>query len=159
MTLTELQRKSKKRSDSTRQPETHFFLNRCLGNRIVPAAFKVAGIEFTTFAEIGFPDDADDHEWFKICGAKDWIGLTKDRNLSRRTRQIDEIMNAGATVYALTSSGLSGVEQAAILVRAAAKIQRVIQTGTVKRPFIGKIRPSGDAVVYLTHASWKKGTE
>jgi len=32
---------------------------------------------FSTFADLGLPDDADDREWFKICGDRNWIGLTK----------------------------------------------------------------------------------
>lgn len=81
----------------------------------------------------------------RVATERGWLILTKDKRVRRRPIELEVIRSAGAAAFILTAGDLSGPDQAAIFVRAAARILRLAATHT--RPLIVSISQSGAVTV------------
>lgn len=48
--------------------------------------------------------DIDDDEWIPVVAANDWAIITRDANISRRPAEIAAVQQAGAKMFAISSS-------------------------------------------------------
>ncbi len=123
-----------------------FFVDRSLGRRIVPEALRSAGAPVEIHDD-HFPQDARDEAWLAEAGRRDWVVLTKDKNLRYRAVETQALMTAKVRAFVLTARGdLSGPEIAQIFVKALPAMRRVC--ATVTPPFIAHVsRDSNVSVV------------
>ncbi len=126
------------------QPIT-FFLDRCLGNKEVPQALRKAGLSVEIHAD-HFRHNAPDVDWLPEVGSRQWVVLTKDEQISKRSLERIAVASANVQMFILTSQNLSGMEMAEIFVRAAVTMQEFARNHPV--PFIAKIYKSGDVKLW-----------
>ena len=88
-----------------------------------------------------FPQGALDAEWLPEVGRRGWVLLTKDREIRYRAAEREALLSAGVRAFVLRTRGLSGPENAQILVRALSAMVRFC-TGNPP-PFIAAVSPSG----------------
>jgi hypothetical protein len=67
-------------------PPITFFIDRCLGSKKVADALRNAGLT-VEIHDAHFAPDALDVDWLPQVGARQWVVLTKDANISRRTSE------------------------------------------------------------------------
>jgi hypothetical protein len=135
-------RRSKKRfgASSGPPPDLTLFLDECLGRHAVPQALRLAGALVICHHEI-FPPGTDDRAWLSaLAGKADWLILTKDARIRRRSLEREAMMHAGLEVFALTSGNLTGDEQGAAFVRALERIRRIAR---LPGPFIARVTRFG----------------
>jgi len=60
-------------------PDWVFFVDRCLGRRIIPEMLRSAGEIVRAHDEV-FRQDTRDEKWLTEVGKNGWIVLTKDKN-------------------------------------------------------------------------------
>ena len=156
MTTRRHRKRSKKQSGSARRRNPVIFVDRAFGAHIVPNRLREAGIEIVAYAETDLAPNADDEEWFELCARNGWVAVTKDRAVARRELQTEQIMNAGAMVYFLTTASMTGENQARVLIAASRRILRIARAGTPPPPLMGRISPFGNARVTLTKEQWRR---
>jgi hypothetical protein len=95
-----------------------YWVDRSLGKDIVPTALRAAGVNVTTYADL-YPDDpkVEDHVWIPEVAARDWVILTKDKNIRRSPVEIAALRTANARYVCLSAGNMRGDEQAACLVQ------------------------------------------
>lgn len=99
-----------------RQPESLvLFVDRSLGGKVVPDALRALGRRVEVHDD-HFPANAPDTEWIPEVAARRWIILTKDENIARNPMELDALLYAGARAFVLTSTHVTGAEQAEIFV-------------------------------------------
>lgn len=125
-----------------------YWVDRCLGKDIVPAALRAAGVSVTTYADL-YPGDATvaDHIWIPEVTARGWVILTKDKNIRRAPIEIAALRNANARYVCLSAGNMRGDEQAACLVHHWKTIDSVVLHKPV--PLI--------VSVTRTHVQWLDG--
>lgn len=97
----------------------HFFVDRSLGRKQVPAALRLAGWDLVTLAEhYGIPADetVDDVEWLELVGRNRWPVLMKDERIRYRPSERAAVIAHGVRAFYLTSGNLSGAQMAELLV-------------------------------------------
>lgn len=82
----------------------------------------------------------EDVEWLPAIGARDWVLLTKDKDIRRRPLEIDAILNSHVRAFVLTATELRREEQAEIFLKAMPKILRICRR---LGPFIYNITRMG----------------
>jgi len=102
----------------------------------VPAALTAAGAAVKTLADI-FGQGTKDTEWLTALGGKDWVVLTKDKNIRRRPLEAQALIAAGLRVFVLESTDLTGEEAGQVLVKALPRIVRFCKKH--RAPFIAGI--------------------
>ena len=125
-----------------------YWVDRCLGKDIVPAALRAAGVSVTTYADL-YPGDTtvEDRVWIPEVTVRGWVILTKDKNIRRAPVEIEALRNANARYVCLTAGNMRGDEQAACLVAHWKTIDSVVLHKPV--PLI--------ASVTRTHVQWLDG--
>jgi predicted nuclease of predicted toxin-antitoxin system len=113
-----------------------FFIDRCLGSKKVVAALREAGLIVEIHAD-HFAPDALDIEWLPQVGEREWVVLTKDANISRRTLEKMAVARAGIRLFILASQNLASAEMIDILVQAIEPMKNFVQKHPA--PFIAKI--------------------
>jgi predicted nuclease of predicted toxin-antitoxin system len=129
-------KRSKKQSASNStplEPPLVFFIDECLGTVKVPAALTAAGLDVKILSDV-FTKGAKDRDWLAALEGKDWLVLTKDRNIRRRPLEVEAFVRAGLRVFVLTSADLTGEEASEIFVKAFPRIRRFCQKH--RAPFI-----------------------
>lgn len=125
-----------------RQPERlTFFIDECLGRRAVPQALRAAGHEVILLSD-RFPADVDDEVWLSALleHRRDWIILTKDTRIRKRSLERLAFISAGLRVFALTAGDLNGEKQAQAFVNGLKHIARLSKQAG---PFIALVTGSG----------------
>ncbi len=117
-------------------PPITFFIDRCLGSKRVVAALREAGLT-VEIHEDHFAPDALDVEWLPQVGEREWVVLTKDANISRRTLEKMAVARAGIRLFILASQNLASSEMIDILVQAIEPMKNLVQNHPA--PFIAKI--------------------
>ena len=151
-------RKSSKRSgaSSKRRPEPPltYFVDECLGRHYVVEALRAAGAHVEVH-HVHFADGTPDAEWLPTIGARQWVVLTKDRNIRRRDLEIRAIVQARVRAFVLTAADLTGPEQAEAFVRALPKMNRMA-VGS-RGPLIGRVGAKGGiSMLRLPRAASKR---
>jgi hypothetical protein len=83
------------------------------------------------------PDD----EWLRVVGERGWVVITKDKSIRHRDTELAALKDAGVAAFVLTTKGLTGPQNGAVLAKALAKMKRWIIGN--RPPFIAAVRPSG----------------
>jgi predicted nuclease of predicted toxin-antitoxin system len=117
-------------------PTITFFIDRCLGSKRVVAALREAGLTVEVH-EDHFAPDALDVEWLPQVGEREWVVLTKDANISRRTLEKMAVARAGIRLFILASQNLASSEMIDILVQVIEPMKNLVHNHPA--PFIAKI--------------------
>ena len=115
---------------------TTFFIDRCLGSKRVVAALRQAGITVEIHDD-HFAPDAADVDWLPQVGEWDWVVLTKDANIARRTLEKIAVTRANVKLFILTAQQLASNEMIEILIKAIVPMQNFVHKHPA--PFIAKI--------------------
>ncbi len=110
----------------------------------MPQALRDAGAAVETHDD-HFPQGALDREWLPEVGERGWVLITKDREIRYRAAEREALLDAGVGAFVLRTRGLSGPENAQILVRALPKMIRFC-TGNPP-PFIAAVSPAGRVAI------------
>jgi len=93
-----------------------------------------------------FPQNAEDPEWLKEAGKKNWIVVTRDERIRYRAAERQAIRRAKVRAFVLAAQGDLRVEMLAeIFLKALPKIRRTVKQQ--KPPFIAKISRGGEVTV------------
>lgn len=129
---------------SLAEPLVVFFVDRSLGQRIVPEALRQAG-ETVEIHDDHFAPDAKDADWLSVVGTRGWIVLTKDARIRYRMIEQHAMMRSSVAAFILTAGGVTAVEMANIFISALPKIRRFV--AKYERPFIASVTRSGAVVL------------
>ncbi|OLE61782.1 MAG: hypothetical protein AUI36_11230 [Cyanobacteria bacterium 13_1_40CM_2_61_4] len=127
-------------TSTPRRQSYTFFVDRDLGRKIVPQALRDAGAQVEIHDD-HFPQGALDAEWLPEVGRRGWVLVTKDREIRYRAAEREALLNAGVRAFVLRTRGLSGPDNAQILVRALPRMVRFCIGNPP--PFIAAVLPSG----------------
>ena len=152
MTSAARSKKSKKQSasNSTSKPPEEplvFFVDECLGIYKVPNALRAAGAVVETLTAV-FTQGIKDPEWLaEMAAHRDWIVLTKDKNIRRHRLEVEALSTAMLRVFVITATDLTGEEAGAVVVEAFPKIRRFCAKHDA--PFIAGITRMSDVTLIL----------
>jgi predicted nuclease of predicted toxin-antitoxin system len=140
-------KKSKKPSavSSHESPEGVFYIDRNLGKIAVPAALRAAGFSAEVHDD-HLPSDAPDEVWISLCGQRNWIAITKDKNIRFRTHELSSIKVHKAKIFVLRAKNLTGQAQGDLLARHARKLLKFALTE--RGPFVAGIDRAGNIKKY-----------
>jgi hypothetical protein len=88
-----------------------------------------------------FPQTEKDSAWIPEVTRRGWVILTKDKNIRRPSGEREDVLNANAKVFTLTSGNMSGPDMAAVFVRHLAEIERIANSQSP--PFVYVVGPDG----------------
>jgi predicted nuclease of predicted toxin-antitoxin system len=137
-----LKKRSVANSASPKPPEEFtFFLDRQLGRYKMADALRKAGLSVEIHDD-HFPQNAQDPEWLKEAGKKNWIVVTRDERIRYRVAERQAIRRAKVRAFVLAAQGDLRAEMLAeIFLKALPKIRRTVKQQ--KPPFIAKISRDG----------------
>ena len=140
-------RKLKKRSgaSSKPQPEPTLFLDRNLGRHIIAARLRSEGMAFEVHDD-HLPLDAPDEDWIALVGRKNWVAITKDKNVRYRTAELQAIRRHSARIVVIRMKNATGSDIAELLVKGRRRIARF--AANTPPPFVGGIYGSGTVKAY-----------
>lgn len=107
---------SAERRKAKRRAALTFFLDHQIGRYVVAEALRDAGARVETHLD-HFVHDAPDTEWIPEIGRRDWVLITKDKNIRRNPLERMAYMSSGVRGFVVTAGNLKGEELAALLVR------------------------------------------
>ena len=140
--------RSKKRSDAnSSQPLEPFvlYLDRNLGNHIIAGALRAEG-HLVEIHDDHLPIDAPDEDWIQLCSDRNWIAVTKDKNIRYRSAEIDTIMAYRARVIVIRAKNATGQDIAELLVSHHRRLKRYSEA--TPAPFVAGIDRSGNISTY-----------
>jgi hypothetical protein len=111
----------------------------------VPAALQAAGAQVRTLLDV-FESGIKDVDWLTALQGRDWIVLTKDKNIRCRPLEAQALIAAGLKVFVVTATDLTGEETGQVLVRALPKIRRFCKKQPP--PFIAGITRMSDVTLF-----------
>lgn len=127
-----------------------FFVDRSLGNHVVPAALRAAGWDVVTmrqrYGEVSAQQLAD-IEWISDAADLGDVLLTADKAIARRPLEALAVIQAQARVFALGSNQITGSQSAARLVEHEHAIFR--RARERPGPYVVSVTGSGLQVVDL----------
>lgn len=136
--------KSEKQSDVNCSSKQHdpivFFLDECLGTKIIANSLQQNGI-LVEIHNNHFSPGVKDEDWLTTVGKKGWIIITKDRRIKYREPEKLAVKKAKAGVFTLFGGDLKANEMATAIIKALPKIKRFISKH--QPPFIAKITKGG----------------
>lgn len=146
--MSEKKKRSKKRSDvnSKRPPESFvLYLDSNLGNHIIANALRGAGHKVEIHDD-HLPIDAPDEDWIRLCSERDWVAVTKDKNIRYRTAELETIMAYGARVFVIRAKNATGRDIAELLATYHPRLRRF--AAKTPAPFVAGIDRSGSISTY-----------
>jgi hypothetical protein len=99
-----------------------FFIDRSLGGKLLPAAIRATGRTVEAHDD-HFPPETPDTVWISDVASRRWIILTKDDNITRNPLELDALLYSGARAFVLTTTHITGAEQAEIVVHHLARME------------------------------------
>lgn len=141
-------RRSKKPSvaNSKRQPDSFvLYLDRSLGKHVIADALREAG-QSVEVHDDHLAIDAPDEEWIELVGKRNWVALTKDKNIRYRFAEIRAIKKHNAKVIVIRAKNATGVDIAEVLIRSHQRIRRFAQRTAA--PFVAGIDRAGKISIY-----------
>ena len=149
-------KKSKKRSaTSSTKPlsEFVFFIDRSLGQKVVPDALRALGLNIEVH-DAHLPPDSTDEKWLRYVGDKGWIAITLDSRIRYRQNELDALIAANVCAFVLNVKNLRGLENAAIIHKAMPNLEKFL--GNHEPPFVASITRYGRITMLYTHKSKNK---
>lgn len=129
-------------------PNITFFIDKCLGTKIVPEKLRNAGFQCELKTD-HFPPDTFDHVWIPEVGKRGWVILTKDKYLRHNYLEISALLKSQTHSFVLTSGNYSGAEMGDTITKAARSMTKMV--AKFPAPFVGKILRGGRVEVSHTH--------
>lgn len=118
-----------------------FFIDHCLGRKLVVGRLKAAGADARALVDEGFSENAEDVEWLPIVASRGWAIVTKDKRIGKRPLEREAIISAGGGAFIVAMGRLKGIEVADLLAGALPKMLRI--WANCARPFIAVVLGSG----------------
>ena len=136
-------RKSKRQSGANSlrpRSDLTLFLDRNLGKNIIADGLRSAGIDVEVHDD-HLPPDAPDEEWVALVGRKDWVAVTRDRNVRYRRAELASIEEHSARVIVIRMKNATGPEISELLVGAVRKIAGFVERTAA--PFVAAMYRNG----------------
>lgn len=129
-----------------------YWVDRCLGSNILPAALRAAGVDTRTYADI-YPDDPkiQDSDWIPEVAGRGWVILTKDKNIRRLQVEVQALQQAKARYVCLSSANMTGDAQVDCLLHHWKTIDSVV--GSKPAPLIVTVTRAN--VQWLDGENWR----
>ncbi len=124
-------------------PPPEFFVDRSVGEVVVPSALRATGYIVHTLRSLygeRIAQTIDDEVWLRRAGGEGWIVLVKDKKIRRRPHELQAIRDSAAKVFCLTSGSITGQEMANIVLKHA---NRMVARSRRKGPFIYALSEGG----------------
>jgi hypothetical protein len=129
-----------------------------------PALLREAGLTVHMHVE-HFEADADDVVWAPAIAERGWVGISRDRRITRTALEYDALMFAGGRLFVLTGGGMKTDVLARNFINTLPKILATI--ANTAAPYIAMVyRPSpvdsilrgtpGSVKVVLTRDEWER---
>ena len=106
---------------------------------------RAEGISLETHDD-HLPEDASDEDWIALVGRKNWLAVTKDKNIRYRSAELDAIKRHSARVIVIRMKNATGPEIADLLVSGKNRIARF--AADTSTPFVAGITKSGAVTAY-----------
>lgn len=124
MALTKKKSKKHSASNNAAPPDTPIlFIDRCAWSLRLGEALTALGAPFIAYHE-KFAPNAPDEEWLEVVGREGWIALTRDKNIRRKTNEIDAYRRHNVIGFVLASGNASAADTAALVTKLYPKIIR-----------------------------------
>lgn len=121
------------------KPSYTYFLDHALPKRV---ATTLRNLGYTVERlQDHFSVDAQDVEWLPVVSQRDWIILTKDKNIGKRMIELEAVANSNARLFTLVSGNMSSAETAQVFANVIGKCEQLVQQEAA--PFIFKIYKDG----------------
>lgn len=117
-----------------------YFVDRCMGGRLVPGAIRGAG-RLVHACDSLFAPTTPDVDWLERAGAERWLVLTADKRIGRNDLEREAIRLAGARVFLFTLKNLRGTEIVQLVIRALPHIEQFADDHSA--PFIARVERGG----------------
>lgn len=129
-----------------------FFVDRCLGKRVVPEALRRALLpgERVEVHDAHFPQAAKDADWLVAVGQRGWVVLSQDQHITRNPLEQGAVLGAGVAFFGLGQADAQAAEVARALVLSLSAIRRAVRRFRV--PIIATVTVHGEVVV-----KWEAG--
>jgi 5S rRNA maturation endonuclease (ribonuclease M5) len=115
---------------------TTFFIDRCLGNKLIVETLRSAGVNVEIHDD-HFGKNTQDVDWIPEIGKRGWVILTKDARIGKNKIERLAVADARVRMFVLVSQNLSGADMANILLKAIPEMQKFILKNIA--PFIAKV--------------------
>jgi predicted nuclease of predicted toxin-antitoxin system len=115
---------------------TTFFIDRCLGNKLIVETLRAAGVSVEIHDD-HFGKNTQDVDWIPKIGKRGWIILTKDARIGKNQMERLAVADARVRMFVLVSQNLSGADMANIFVTAIPAMEKFIVQNLA--PFIAKV--------------------
>jgi hypothetical protein len=119
----------------TPRPPT-LYIDECLG-RGIALRLQSEGYDARPFDEFAGRRDVD---FLPIIGERQWVLVTKDKNLRRNQLEVHAILNADVRAFVITATGLNHEQISDLVLRAVPKILRICRQ---RGPFVFNITATG----------------
>jgi hypothetical protein len=140
-------RRSGANSTSKKPHELTFFVDKCLGTRVVPNALRARGVDVEVKTD-HFAPDTKDTDWLLEVGKRGWVILSKDKHLRHNYLEIVSLLESGTASFLLTSGNFTGEEMANAFVKALPDIKRMLRKFSA--PFVASVTKAGKAHMQYT---------
>jgi hypothetical protein len=116
-----------------------FFTDRNFG-KVVPQLLSASGLAVHRHDDY-FAQDEDDDVWAPIIAERGWIGLSRDRAITRTVFEYDAVMFSGGRLFVLTGGSMKADVLARHILNTVPHIEEFV--ARQKPPFIAMVyRPS-----------------
>ena len=142
------QKKSKKRSAANSKPLNSgitYFLDRNLGKHVIADALRSSDA-LVEIHDDHLPPTAPDEDWIALVAKKNWLAVTKDRNIRYRAGELEAIREYGAMVLVVRAKNATGSDIAEILANSQKRMQRFVKEH--EPPFVARIGRAGQVSKY-----------
>ncbi len=135
-----LKKSTRQSAANSGQPEVTLFIDRSLGQRVVPEALRAVGA-LVEIHDDHFPSDTHDDVWLTEVSSRGWVVLTKDKAIRYRKNEKAAVDAAAGRLFVLTAGNITGAEIAKAFVVALPRIRRLVANQAP--PFIATVSGSG----------------
>lgn len=99
-------------------------------------ALRASGATVVVHDDV-FPQNAQDHEWLRVCGEQRYLTLTKDDRIRFHPLGRRAFLEYRVAVFTLTSANLTGSQMAERFVAARPQMERIFRREP--RPFVAYV--------------------
>jgi len=124
-----------------------FFLDRCLGKKILASILRAANLKIEVHDD-HFPPDCKDEQWLKVVGRRGWVILTSDRRIRYRGPELAALMSSGARAFAFRSGNLTAQQMSEIFLKSMKHVSKLLEANA--GPFVASILRDGSVRMIVT---------
>ena len=112
-------------------------------------ALRAAGAEVVVHDDV-LPQNAQDHEWLRLCGERRYLTLTKDDRIRFHPLDKRAFLEFRVAVFTLTSANLTGAQMAERFLASRVQMERIFRRE--RPPFIAYLPSSSKITRILREA-------